>query len=75
MNTSLEQVEEQALSLSAEERARLAEIMLESLSAPQAEIEAAWTQEIERRVAAYDRGDIPSFPAEGVFAEAKQLNK
>ena len=75
MNTSLKQVEEQALSLSAEQRARLAEVMLESLSAPLAEIEEAWTQEIEQLVAAYDRGDIPSSPAEEVFAQAKRISK
>lgn len=74
MNISLKKVEEQALSLSAEERARLAEVMLESLAAPLADIEEAWTQEIEQRVAAYDRGDIPSYPAEDVFAEAKRLS-
>lgn len=75
MNKSLEQIEEQALSLSAEERARLAEVMLESLAVPLAEMEEAWEQEIEQRVAAYDRGDIPSYSAEDVFAEAKRLSK
>jgi putative addiction module component (TIGR02574 family) len=75
MNRSLEQVEEQALSLNAEERARLAEVMLESLAAPLADIEEAWAQEIEQRVTAYDRGDMPSYPAEDVFAEAKRLSK
>jgi putative addiction module component (TIGR02574 family) len=75
MNRSLKQVEEQALSLSAEERARLAEVMLESLLEPLADIEQAWAQEIEKRVAAYDNGDIPSYTAEDVFAEAKRLSK
>ena len=75
MNTSLKQIEEQALSLSSEERAKLAELMLESLSAPLSEIESAWSHEIEQRVAAYDRGDIPSYPAEDVFAEAKRIGK
>ena len=75
MNTSLKQVEEQALSLNPEERAKLAEVMLESLSLPLAEIEEAWAQEIEQRVAAYDRGDIPSYAAEDVFAEAKRIGK
>ncbi len=75
MNTSLKQVAEQALSLSAEERAKLAEVMLESLASPLAEIEAAWAEEIEQRVAAYDRGDIPSYPAEDVFAQARRIRK
>lgn len=71
MNSSLKQIEEQALNLSPEERAKLAEFMLESLNEPLADIEAAWSQEIERRVAAYDRGDLSSYAAEDVFAEAK----
>jgi putative addiction module component (TIGR02574 family) len=75
MNTSLKQVEEQALSLNPEERAKLAEVMLESLSMPLAEIEEAWSQEIEQRVTAYDRGDIPSYAAEDVFAQAKRIGK
>ncbi|MEI7949491.1 MAG: addiction module protein [Gammaproteobacteria bacterium] len=75
MNTSLKQVEEQDLSLNPEERAKLAEVMLESLSLPLAEIEEAWAQEIEQRVAAYDRGDIPSYAAEDVFVEAKRISK
>lgn len=75
MNTSLKQIEEEALNLDPEERAKLAEAMLESLSVPIAEIEDAWAQEIEQRIAAYDRGDIPSYPAEDVFAEARRIGK
>ncbi len=75
MQASLKQLEEQALSLNAEERAKLAEVMLESLNAPIAEIEEAWAHEIEQRVAAYDRGDIPAYAAEDVFAEAKRIAK
>jgi hypothetical protein len=49
--------------------------MLESLNLPLAEIEEAWAQEIEQRVAAYDRGEIPAYAAEDVFAEAKRIGK
>lgn len=75
MSASLKQIEEQARALSAEERAKLAESMLESLHAPVSEVEAAWAEEIERRVAAFDRGEIPSYPAEDVFAEARRLSR
>jgi putative addiction module component (TIGR02574 family) len=75
MSASLKQIEEQARALSAEERAKLAESMLESLQAPVSEIEAAWAEEIERRVAAFDRGEIPSYAAEDVFAEARRLSR
>jgi len=75
MALSLKQIEEQARSLSAEERAKLAESMLESLRPPLSEIEAAWAEEIERRVAAFDRGEIPSYSAEDVFAEAHRISR
>lgn len=75
MSASLKQIEEQAQALNAEERAKLAESMLESLHAPVSDVEAAWAEEIERRVAAFDRGEIPSYPAEDVFAEARRLSR
>ena len=52
MYTSLKEIEEQALTLNADDRAKLAELMLKSLSPPLAEIEDAWAQEIEQRIAA-----------------------
>jgi putative addiction module component (TIGR02574 family) len=75
MSVSLKQIEEQARALSAEERAKLAESMLESLHAPLSEIEAPWAEEIEQRVAAFDRGEIPSYAAEDVFAEARRISR
>jgi putative addiction module component (TIGR02574 family) len=73
MPPSLKQMEEQARALSPDDRAKLAQSILESLHAPVAEIEAAWAAEIERRVAAFDRGEMQSYPAEDVFAEARRL--
>jgi len=73
MQTSLKQIEEQALGLNSEDRAKLAEVMLESLSSPLAAVEEAWAEEIEKRIAAYDRGEIPAYAAEDVFAEAKRI--
>ncbi len=75
MSASLKQIEEQARSLSAEERAKLAESMLESLHAPLSEIESAWAEEIELRVAAFDRGEMPAYAAEDVFAEAHRMSR
>lgn len=75
MSASLKRIEKQARALTAEERARLAESMLESLHSPLADIEAAWAQEIEQRVAAFDRGEIPVYPAEDVFAEARRMSR
>ncbi len=74
MSDTLKELEAQARSLLPEERARLAEMLLESLrDAPLAEIEKAWEVEIAERAAAYDRGELPTFSAEDVFAEARRL--
>lgn len=64
MPATLKEIEQQVHTLSAEERARLAEVLLESLrESPLADIEAAWEQEIEQRIAAYDRGELQTFSA------------
>jgi putative addiction module component (TIGR02574 family) len=76
MSDILKELEQQAKALTPEERARLAEVLLESLQdAPIAEIEAAWAREIEERIAAYERGELQTFSAEDVFAEARRLAK
>lgn len=72
MSALLKSIEEQARALSAEDRARLAESMLESLHTSIAEIEALWAEEIEERVSVFDRGEITSYPAEEVIAEARR---
>jgi putative addiction module component (TIGR02574 family) len=59
------------LAATAEERAKLAESMLESLQTPISENEAAWNKEIEQRVAAFDRGESQTHTAAEVFAEAR----
>lgn len=76
MPGSFAEVEEQARLLPPEERARLAEVLLESLQeTPLSEVEAAWQIEIEERVAAYDRGELTTHPAEDVFAEARHISR
>ena len=59
-----------------EERERLVDELLESLNEPAStELDAAWAAEIERRLAAYDRGEVQALPAEEVFARARALAK
>ena len=71
---TLKELQEQARALGLEDRAKLAETLLDSLrEAPIADIEAAWAREIESRVAAYDRGELQTIAAEDVFAEARRL--
>ena len=74
MTKALNAIERQALRLTREERAKLAELLLESVRAPIAHIEAAWSDEIEKRVFAFDRGEMQAYPAEDVFAEARDLS-
>ncbi len=75
MPTSLKQIEEQIRALSAEDRAKLAEVLLESLHSPVSVIEQAWSEEIEQRIAAFDRGEISAYSAEDVFADARRITR
>jgi putative addiction module component (TIGR02574 family) len=76
MAPSLKDLEKMARTLAAEERAQLAEALLESLQAsPLSDIETLWNREIEARVAAYDRGETQTYAAEDVFAEARHLSR
>ena len=72
MSALLKSIEEQASALSAEDRARLAESMLESLQPSIAHIEAAWSEEIEDRVNAFDQDEMSAHSAEDVFGEARK---
>jgi putative addiction module component (TIGR02574 family) len=76
MSALLAELEQQARTLSPEERAQLAEVLLESLhDSSMAEVEREWQREIELRVAAYDKGETQTYPAEDVFAEARRLTQ
>jgi putative addiction module component (TIGR02574 family) len=75
MAASFSDLEQQARSLSPDDRARLAEVLLESLQGTLSDVEAAWNREIADRVAAYDRGELQAFPAEDVFAEARRITR
>jgi putative addiction module component (TIGR02574 family) len=67
-------VEQQALGLSTDERARLAQELLESLDAlgPD-ELQRLWLDEAERRAAQTDRGETTLVPAEVVAKKARAL--
>lgn len=74
MSTLLAEIEQQARTLSPDERAHLAEVLLESLRDPMlSEIEAEWVREIENRVAAFDSSELPTCSAVDVFAEARRM--
>jgi len=76
MSVLLAELAQQARTLLPEERAQLAEALLESLhSSSQSEIESEWEREIAIRVAAFDRGEVQTYPAEDVFAEARRMTQ
>ena len=61
MSTHLEVLEAEALKLTASERAALAQRLLASLD-EDAEVEEAWPAEVERRIAAVERGEVQDIP-------------
>lgn len=74
MPTLVDELSARAKALPAEDRARLAEELLESLHGEaDADAEAAWDREIERRVAEIESGAVSLTPAEEVHAEARRL--
>lgn len=76
MPSSLKDVEKLAQALAVEERAQLAESILASLQVPLlSEIATRWDQEIQARVAAYDRGETQTCAAEDVLAEERRLSR
>jgi hypothetical protein len=58
---------------SSEDRSHVVELVLEPSEMPLYEIGAAWDAEIVRRVEAYERGEVETFAAEDVFAEACRI--
>jgi len=60
---------DQALELSAIERAIVAEKLLFSLDSPDPKIDDVWAKEADSRVDAYKKGEIETIPAEEVFAK------
>lgn len=76
MSELLKRIESEALGLSVQERAFLADRLLSSLGENQlTDIDAAWIAEAERRYEEYKQGKRPGTPADQVFAEADRIIK
>jgi putative addiction module component (TIGR02574 family) len=60
---------DQALTLSVVERVALVEQLLVSLDEPDKAIDALLADEVERRIDAYEKGEMRSTPAKQVFAK------
>ena len=71
MPPSLASLEAQALKLSPEDRAVLADHLLASLATEQ-EVEEAWAIELARRIAEIESGRMPLVPVEQAIARARQ---
>jgi putative addiction module component (TIGR02574 family) len=72
--SNLEAVEAQALELTAEERARLADRLITSLFEDH-EIENAWAAEVERRIEEIENGRAKLVPAADSIARARAAIK
>jgi len=67
MSPTVEKLFREASDLPDTERAELAGMLLESLEGERDEgVEAAWAEEIERRVRQIDRGEVKTIPWEEV---------
>ena len=74
MTDPVADIVERAKSLDPQDRVLLVELLLETLhDEPAADVEAAWAEEIRRRVDAYERGEVETYSAEEVFAEARSM--
>ena len=74
MRDQVTELAERGKALAPEDRSRLVDMLLVSLhEAPVAEVEVAWDQEVERRLAAYDRGELQALDGEEVLAKARSL--
>jgi putative addiction module component (TIGR02574 family) len=62
----------QAKSLPPEDRARLAEELLASLDPHEAEIEAAWDEELRRRIEEVERGIAQLVSSDQAFAQVRR---
>ncbi len=76
MSALLVELSRKAQTLTVEERAQLAQELLESVERDaDPEVQVAWETEIASRISRYERGEAELIPAEEVFAAARRLTK
>jgi putative addiction module component (TIGR02574 family) len=75
MTDLVDELARKARALSPEERIRLAEELLATVQEVDPQVEAAWDEEIKRRIEEIDSGKAKLIPAEDVFAEVRRLIK
>lgn len=76
MSPLFDQVQKQAQSLTVQEKAALAHLLIEELdSASEADVEQVWMAESRRRYEAYLRGELQSVPGDEAMAHARRRIK
>ena len=73
MGTQAEHLLQTALSLPPNERAEIAASLIESLDEEtEADVEAAWAEEIKRRIESIDKGEVQLIPADEVMRSMRE---
>ena len=76
MTHLLDELSQRAQTLPVEERAELAQILLESVAREtDPQVQAAWESEVASRIAKYERGEAKLIPASEVFEAARRLTQ
>jgi putative addiction module component (TIGR02574 family) len=74
MESELEKLTTEVLKLPAEERAALAQLLMASLE-DDSDIDQAWSDEVERRIADLDAGIEQAIPMEEALAQVRATLK
>ena len=61
--------------LPVEQRARIADLILQTLNTPDPDIELAWIQEVEERLEEYEKGNVELIPAREVFKSLREITR
>lgn len=69
MNTTTQNIVEQAAKLSANEKIELIDALLATVDKPDAEVDTLWAAEAESRLAAYQRGEMQALDLNEVLAK------
>ena len=61
--------------LPVEQRAKIADQILQTLNTPDPDIESAWIQEVEERLEEYEKGKVDMIPAREVFKSLRDITR
>jgi putative addiction module component (TIGR02574 family) len=75
MPETVKRILDEALTLTATERAAPVDELLASLDRLEPRIDAPWAREAEERLAAFEAGEMEAIPADEVFADFEKPGK